>query len=58
MKTILVIDGNSIINRAYYGIRALSTKDGRPTNAVYGMLNIILRHMEAINPTYAAVAFD
>ena len=40
MKKILVIDGNSIINRAYYGVRALSTKDGRPTNAIFGMINI------------------
>ena len=41
MKNLLVIDGNSILNRAYYGIRPLSTKDGIPTNAVYGFINII-----------------
>lgn len=58
MKNILVIDGNSIINRAYYGVRPLSTKDGRPTNAVFGTLNIIGRQLEAIHPDYAAVAFD
>lgn len=58
MKKILVIDGNSIINRAFYGIRLLTTKDGRPTNAVYGMLNIVCRHLEALRPDYAAVAFD
>ncbi|MBP3437144.1 MAG: DNA polymerase I [Clostridia bacterium] len=58
MKQVLVIDGNSIINRAFYGIRPLSTKDGRPTNAIYGMLNIVLRHLTHINPDYAAVAFD
>ena len=58
MKTILVIDGNSIINRAYYGVRPLSTRDGRPTNAVFGTLNIICRQLEAIRPDYAAVAFD
>lgn len=58
MKNILVIDGNSIINRAYYGVRPLSTKDGRPTNAVFGTLNIIGRQLEAIRPDYAAVAFD
>ena len=40
MKTLLCIDGNSILNRAFYGIRALSTKDGTPTNALYGMINI------------------
>ncbi len=58
MKKILVIDGNSIINRAYYGVRALSTKDGRPTNAIFGMINIISRQISAIKPDYAAVAFD
>ena len=58
MKNILVIDGNSIINRAYYGVRPLSTRDGRPTNAVFGTLNIIGRQLEAIHPDYAAVAFD
>ena len=58
MKKLLIIDGNSIINRAFYGIRPLSTKDGRPTNAIYGMLNIVLRHLESCKPEYAAVAFD
>lgn len=58
MKRLLIIDGNSIINRAFYGIRPLSTKDGRPTNAVYGMMNIVLRHLEACKPDFAAVAFD
>jgi DNA polymerase-1 len=57
-KKILVIDGNSIINRAFYGIRFLSTKSGQPTNAIYGMINIISKQMDAINPDYAAVAFD
>ncbi len=58
MNKILVIDGNSIINRAYYGVRPLSTRDGRPTNAIFGMVNIIARQLEALKPTYAAVAFD
>ena len=58
MKKTLVIDGNSILNRAFYGIRPLSTKDGKPTNAIYGMLNIVLRHLDAIRPDFAAVAFD
>ena len=58
MKKTLVIDGNSILNRAFYGIRPLYTKTGKPTNAIYGMLNIVLRHLEAIKPDYAAVAFD
>ena len=58
MKKILVIDGNSIINRAFYGVRPLSTKSGKPTNAIFGMVNIIWRQMDAVKPDYAAVAFD
>ena len=58
MKKILVIDGNSIINRAYYGVRPLSTKSGKPTNAIFGMVNIISRQLSEISPDYAAVAFD
>ncbi len=58
MKKILVIDGNSIINRAYYGVRPLTTKSGKFTNAIFGMINIIWKQMEAIEPDYAAVAFD
>ena len=58
MKKILVIDGNSIINRAYYGMRPLTTKSGKVTHAVYGMINIISRQLTALNPDYAAVAFD
>ena len=58
MKKILVIDGNSIINRAFYGVRPLSTKSGKPTNAIFGMINIISRQLNAVKPDYAAVAFD
>jgi DNA polymerase-1 len=58
MKKILVIDGNSIINRAFYGIRPLTTKSGKHTNAIYGMINIISKQLNAIKPDYAAVAFD
>ena len=58
MKKILVIDGNSIINRAYYGMRPLTTKSGKTTHAVYGMINIISRQLSVLNPDYAAVAFD
>jgi len=39
---LLVIDGNSIANRAFFGIKLLTTKDGRYTNAIYGFLNILL----------------
>ncbi len=58
MKKILVIDGNSIINRAFYGVRPLTTKSGKPTNAIFGMIQIIQRQLDAIKPEYAAVAFD
>ena len=58
MKKILVIDGNSIINRAYYGIRILTTKSGKFTNAIYGMVNMITKQLDAIKPDYCAVAFD
>ena len=58
MKKILVIDGNSIINRAFYGVRPLTTKAGKHTNAIFGMINIISRQLNTIKPDYAAVAFD
>lgn len=55
---LLAIDGNSIINRAFYGIKLLSTKDGRYTNAVYGFINILNKLLELENPECVAVAFD
>ncbi len=58
MKKILVIDGNSIINRAFYGIRPLTTKSGKFTNAIYGTVNIISKQLDVIKPDFAAVAFD
>lgn len=58
MKKLLCIDGNSIINRSFYGVRPLTTKDGFPTNALYGFVNIINKQIESIKPDYAAVAFD
>ena len=50
MKKLLCIDGNSILNRQFYGIRYLSTKDGFPTNAIYGMISVISKQLEAISP--------
>ena len=58
MKKLLAIDGNSILNRAFYGVRPLTTASGLPTNAVYGMVNIISRHIDELSPDYFAVAFD
>ncbi|MBE7041167.1 MAG: DNA polymerase I [Ruminococcaceae bacterium] len=54
----LIIDANSIINRAFYGIRLLTTKEGTYTNAVYGFLNIFYKFKEEIKPDYIAAAFD
>ena len=58
MKKMLVVDGNSILNRAFYGIRLLTNKDGLYTNAVYGMVNILSKHIDMLKPDYCAVAFD
>ena len=58
MKKLLAVDGNSILNRAFYGIRPLNAPDGLPTNAIYGMLNILHARISQVEPDYAAVAFD
>ena len=58
MKTLMVIDGNSIINRAFYGVRPLSTRDGTPTNAVYGFLTILFKLLEEVGPDALCVTFD
>ena len=55
---LLALDGNSIINRAFYGIKLLTTKDGRYTNAVYGFINILNRLTETEKPDGIAIAFD
>ena len=58
MKTLLAVDGNSILNRAFYGIRPLTTRDGFPTNALYGMANMLMRQLSDLSPDRCAVAFD
>ena len=55
---LMVIDGNSILNRAFYGVRPLSTRDGTPTNAVFGFLNILLKLLEEEKPEGLCVTFD
>ena len=55
---LLVLDGNSIINRAFYGIKLLSTKNGDYTNAVYGFLNMLKRFEDMCSPDAVTVAFD
>lgn len=58
MKNLIIIDGNSIVNRAYYGVRPLSTKTGIPTNAIFGFMNIMLKYIDEYKPDYLCVAFD
>ena len=61
MKKLVLIDGNSIMNRAFYGImgsKTLTTKDGKYTNAIYGFLAILFKLLEDEKPEYIAVSFD
>ena len=58
MKRFIVFDGNSIINRAFYGVRPLSTKDGFPTNALFGFVNILRKNLSEGGFTHAAIAYD
>ena len=61
MGKLVLVDGNSIMNRAFYGImgsKMLTTKDGKYTNAVYGFLAILFKLLEDINPEYLVVSFD
>ncbi len=55
---LMILDGNSIVNRAYYGVRMLNAPDGTPTNAVYGFLAILQRLLDANSPDALCVAFD
>lgn len=55
---VLIIDGNSLINRAFYAIRHLTNKEGTPTNGVYGFLNMLFGMIDEYDPKYVSVAFD
>ena len=55
---LLILDGNSIVNRAFYGIRALTAPDGTPTNGVYGFLAILRKLLDDEKPEAVCVAFD
>ena len=57
-SVLLAVDGNSILNRAFYGIRMLTTRDGLCTNAVYGMITMLQKQIDAISPDMCAIAFD
>lgn len=58
MDKVLLIDGNSIMNRAFFGIRELTNSEGLHTNAIYGFLNILYKTLEEEKPTHVVVAFD
>lgn len=57
-EKIMLIDGNSIVNRAFYGVPLLTNAEGRYTNGVYGFLNILFKLLDEEQPEYLAVAFD
>lgn len=58
MNGLVLIDGNSLINRAFYATPPLSTKDGKPTNAVYAFINMLIKIIGDIKPKHILVAFD
>ena len=57
-KKLVLLDGHSILNRAFYGVPDLTTVQGLHTNAIYGFLNIMFKIIEEEKPDYLAVAFD
>ena len=58
MQKVVLIDGLSILNRAFYGVPDLTNSEGLHTNAIYGFLNIMFKILEEAQPDYLAVAFD
>lgn len=58
MKKLLIIDSNSLINRAFYGVRFLSARDGTPTNAIYGFFMTFMKLADEYKPDYVCAAFD
>ena len=58
LKKLMIVDGNSIVNRAFYGIRMLTNADGMYTNAIYGFLNILFKYLDGEKPDGLCVAFD
>ena len=57
-QKLVLIDGHSILHRAFYGVQDLTNAQGLHTNAIYGFLNIMFRFLEEEKPDYLAVAFD
>ena len=58
MNKLLLIDGHSILNRAYYGVPDLTNSEGKHTNAIYGFLNMLFKYLDTEKPTHLLVAFD
>ena len=58
MEKLVLIDGNSLLNRAFYATPVFSTKDGQPTNAIFGFVKLMLKIISDLKPKYMAVAFD
>lgn len=58
MEKLIILDGNSLINRAFYALPLLSNKKGTYTNAVYGFSNMLIKLKEDINPDYIVATFD
>lgn len=59
MKKLMVLDGNSLVNRAFYGVsQNLTTRSGQPTNAIFGFLNILGKLLDDSNPDALCVTFD
>lgn len=58
MKTLLLVDGNAIIHRAFYALPPFKAKDGTPTNAVYGFMTMFLKALQSFKPNYVVVCFD
>ena len=58
MKKLVLIDGNSLLNRAYYATKSLTTREGIPTNAVFGFTKLLLKIISDLHPDRLIVAFD
>ena len=58
MDKLILIDGNSLLNRAFYAIAPFSTKAGQPTNGIFGFVRLLFKILEDESPRYMAVAFD
>ena len=58
MDKLVLIDGNSLLNRAFYATPVFSTRDGRPTNAIFGFVKLYIKIVSDLKPKYTVVAFD